>query len=42
MVREFTQMTRREFRVQSTYSHECTDVIQKFQLDIPEDGESSL
>ena len=31
-------MSRREFRIQSTYSHECTDVIQQFQLDQPEDA----
>jgi len=29
------QMSRRELRVQSGYSHECKDVIQQFQLDLP-------
>ena len=31
-------MSRRELRVQNSYSHECKDVIQQFQLDQPEDA----
>ena len=31
-------MSRRELKVQNSFSHECKDVIQQFQLDQPEDA----
>ena len=38
MFEDICRMSRRELRVQSSYSHECKDVIQQFQLDQPEDS----